>query len=91
MSDKPREVKPWDLFNKNMNRAPSDVQQERLSICQSCPFYRKKVGQCKKCGCIMPQKVKLADATCPVHKWGKYVSDINEISFREDWDPEENE
>ncbi len=90
MSDQePRPVRPWDLFNKNMNRAPSSVQQERLSICQSCPFYRKKVNQCKKCGCIMPQKVKLADAFCPVHKWDQYVVSESKVSFKEDFDDEQ--
>jgi len=77
-----REVRPWDLFNKNMNRAPSKIQQERLSICESCPFYRKKINQCKKCGCIMPQKVKLADASCPIDKWGHYVIEESDVSFR---------
>lgn len=70
MNDKP--VRPWDLFNKNMNRVPSYILQERLEICRSCPFFIKGVEQCKKCGCIMPQKAKLADAFCPVHKWEKF-------------------
>lgn len=70
MTDKP--VRPWDLFNKNMNRAPSSVVHERLEICRSCPFFISPTKQCKKCGCIMPQKAKLADATCPVQKWGKH-------------------
>lgn len=78
-----RPVRPWDLFNKNMNRAPSHVQKERLSICESCPFYRQSLNQCKKCGCIMPQKVKLADATCPVQKWGKHIIEEDEVSFKE--------
>ena len=79
----PKPVRPWDLFNKNMNRAPSAVQQERLSICETCPFYRKKIGQCKICGCIMPQKVKLADAFCPVHKWEQYAISESDVSFKE--------
>jgi hypothetical protein len=36
----------------------------------------------------MPQKVKLADASCPVHKWGQYVIDESEVSFREDLNDE---
>ena len=72
MNDRP--VRPWDLYNKNMNRAPSHVVRERLDICQSCPFFRKSIQQCKQCGCIMPQKAKLADAFCPVHKWEKFES-----------------
>ncbi len=83
MSEEPKPVRPWDLFNKNMNRAPSNIQQERLSICQTCPFYRKKIGQCKKCGCIMPQKVKLADAACPVGKWGQHIVSEDDVSFKQ--------
>lgn len=90
MSEEIRPVRPWDLFNKNMNRAPSSIQQERLAICETCPFYRKKINQCKKCGCIMPQKVKLADACCPVGKWGHYVMPTEEVSFKEDWAGEDD-
>ena len=37
----------------------------------------------------MPQKVKLADAFCPVHKWEQYVIDEREVSFKEDLENEE--
>lgn len=70
MTEKP--VRPWDLYNKKMNRAPSSIVEERLSICRECPFFRSGIQQCKKCGCIMPQKAKLADAFCPVHKWERF-------------------
>lgn len=86
MNKESKPVRPWDLFNKNMNRAPSAVQEYRLSICETCPFYRSSIKQCKKCGCIMPQKVKLADASCPVHKWDIYQPDIDEISYKESHD-----
>jgi hypothetical protein len=85
MSEKEkRSVRPWDLFNKNMNRAPSFVQQQRHAICKDCPFYRKKVDQCKKCGCIMNQKTKLADAFCPVHKWDVYELDVRDVPYNID-------
>jgi hypothetical protein len=70
-------VRPWDLFNKNMNRVPSEIKEQRLAICKQCPFYRKKIDQCKKCGCIMNQKTKLADAFCPVNKWGTHSENIS--------------
>lgn len=62
------DTKPWDLiFN---NRAVSHkVYHERLSICQSCPNYRKFIKQCKICKCIMPGKARLADSRCPIGKW----------------------
>ena len=37
----------------------------------------------------MPQKVKLADAFCPVGKWGQHNQNITNVSFKEDWDPDE--
>ena len=65
-----KEVRPWDLFNKNFERALPEIAKKRLSICKQCPEYIKLTHQCKKCGCIMNAKVKLIDATCPLNKWG---------------------
>ena len=39
----------------------------RLSICHSCPLYDN--GRCRKCGCFMKLKAKLATASCPKKKW----------------------
>jgi hypothetical protein len=64
-----REVKPWDLLNPNKEKTDDALQEERLSICKKCPSYRKFAKQCKECGCIMPAKVKLAEAFCPLGKW----------------------
>jgi hypothetical protein len=68
MSDQ-KPVRPWDLLNKNKARSPEELQQYRMSICKSCEFFVSFTQQCKKCGCIMPAKTRLADAFCPVHKW----------------------
>lgn len=64
-----KEVRPWDLLNPKKGRADDLTQEERLAICKKCPSYRKFVKQCKECGCIMPAKVKLAEAFCPLGKW----------------------
>jgi hypothetical protein len=63
-------VRPWDLFNPNKERVSDKAQERRMAICKECPFYIKVTTQCSKCACIMPQKTKLADASCPVGKWG---------------------
>lgn len=68
-SEKP--VRPWDMFNKNMERVMPVIQQKRLDICKACPEFIRFTHQCKKCGCLMDAKTKLADATCPLNKWGK--------------------
>lgn len=69
MSD--RQVRPWDLFNKKMGRVNSSIHNERMDICRACPELIKLTFQCKKCGCFMKEKTKLADASCPLNKWGK--------------------
>jgi hypothetical protein len=69
MSDAPREVKPWDMLNKNMERALPAIAQNRLNTCKGCERFIKLTHQCRECGCIMNAKVKLQDATCPLNKW----------------------
>lgn len=69
---KSREVRPWDLFNKNMERAMPEIAEKRLEICKSCPRFIRLTHQCKECGCIMNAKVKLADAACPLNKWPSF-------------------
>jgi hypothetical protein len=70
MSEKEREVRPWDFFSPNTPYATKDVQSKRLEICSNCPEFIKLTSQCKKCGCIMKLKTKLALASCPIEKWG---------------------
>jgi hypothetical protein len=65
----PRPARPWDLFNKSIGRVEEELAESRLAICEACPRYRKRLGQCKECGCIMPQKVKLPNAYCPLGQW----------------------
>jgi len=62
-------VKPWDLFNPNQPRSKEEIYASRLDICDKCPELIQLTQQCKKCGCIMPLKAKLENATCPLGKW----------------------
>lgn len=68
---KDKEVRPWDLFNKNIERAMPEIAKKRLEICKACPRFVRFTHQCKECGCIMNAKVKLAESTCPLNKWTK--------------------
>ena len=67
---KPRVVRPWDLLNKDIERSSEEVKNEIMEICRSCPFFIKITTQCSKCGCVMEAKTRLAEASCPVDKWG---------------------
>lgn len=68
-NNKNSEVKPTDLINPNSPRATDEEATRRYTICQSCPELLKLTKQCKKCGCFMYGKTKLAKATCPLGKW----------------------
>ena len=63
-------VKPWDLFNPNQPRASKEAREQRMNICNFCQHFITLTNQCSKCGCIMPLKTKLANAMCPLGKWG---------------------
>ena len=69
MTDKEREVKPWDILNPAQPKSTKQLQEERLAICYECPFLNQLTVSCKKCGCFMKVKTKLENATCPVGNW----------------------
>ena len=51
---------------------PLVVARERYAICKSCDEFNNTVKLCKKCGCIMPVKVTVAYASCPIGKWAGF-------------------
>jgi hypothetical protein len=65
----PREVRPWDFLNPKTEYAEESLAKDRMSICAKCPQLIKATKQCKKCGCFMHLKTKLAEATCPLGNW----------------------
>jgi hypothetical protein len=70
--DSPKEqktVKPWDFLNPNTEYANAETSKLRYDICKGCPEFINLSKQCKKCGCFMSAKTKLAQATCPIGKW----------------------
>jgi hypothetical protein len=73
-----RPARPWDLFNKNLGRVEVEIAQTRFAICQDCPKLLS-TGNCTECGCFMLAKVKLPNASCPLHKW-----EAVRISYKEE-------
>ena len=63
------DTRPWDMLNPNVERASEEVAEARMEICSKCPEFISLTKQCKKCGCVMPAKTKLLEATCPIGKW----------------------
>jgi hypothetical protein len=64
-------VKPWDMFNPNIEKLSEEIAQKRLDMCLGCDRLIKITNQCKECGCFMNLKTKLPNAFCPIGKWGK--------------------
>ncbi len=62
-------TRPWDIINPQKEKVSEDESNRRLDICKQCPELIQVTNQCKKCGCIMPIKVKLKEAVCPIGKW----------------------
>lgn len=78
-----RKVRPWDIFNKNIEKVSTELQKERMAICLECPSLMKLTNQCKECKCFMDAKTKLPDAFCPLLKWGRVEVPESTIDFKE--------
>lgn len=61
-------VRPWDFANPDTEYVTKEKEEERYALCEACP-YLLSTKQCSKCGCVMPAKVKLLHAVCPIDKW----------------------
>jgi hypothetical protein len=46
-----------------------EIQEKRMSICNTCDFFNKSQNRCRKCGCYMSMKVKFKDVKCPISLW----------------------
>lgn len=63
--------RPWHLLDPEKLVDDLSIVDNRMEICNSCPELVKATKQCTKCGCFMTLKTKLANAECPLGKWGK--------------------
>jgi len=62
-------TRPWDLVDPRIPLANKQVAEDRYNVCLECPELIQLTKQCKKCGCFMSGKTKLAEAKCPIGKW----------------------
>ena len=56
---------------KNVILYDQDIIDKRRALCNECE-YRFGLN-CKKCGCFIKAKTKVATTSCPVGKWGKEI------------------
>jgi len=75
------DVSPWDLLQRRNYIANKEVakkvSKERLKICKGCENFNHLAKTCGVCHCVMPFKVKLAGASCPlpIPKWKAVTND----------------
>lgn len=49
------------------NIVSNEIREQRLTICQQCPFFQN--GICQKCGCYTKFRASLKNKKCPVKRW----------------------
>jgi hypothetical protein len=64
-------ARPWHLLTEPI--LPKSIAEKRYNLCRECPELVHVTKQCKKCLCIMPVKVRVPSAECPLNKWGKEI------------------
>lgn len=63
------DVEFLDLFDPSQPRSNKDLMEQRLAICNECPWLNKTFMKCRKCGCFMQLKSTLLQAKCPLGHW----------------------
>lgn len=56
----------WKTIN---NISLKEIKKERRNICNTCEFFKKDLGICGICYCVVKLKTSLAREKCPIAKW----------------------
>lgn len=65
-----KDVTIGDWLNPASPRTSDAVIKSRLDLCNACEHFKKNGSRCKLCHCFMKLKTELAEAKCPIGKWG---------------------
>lgn len=60
--------------------ASEHVTEARRAHCDPCEH--NKMGICKRCGCIIQAKTRLAGQRCPIGLWGREELGLRSLKFR---------
>jgi hypothetical protein len=58
-----------DHIKNGMRKVDQDKKEWRLSICKTCPYFKKDTMRCGHCGCFLETKTQWESSTCPIGKW----------------------
>lgn len=56
-----------NLTSKGVEIVDKETKEERLKICNNCPFENN--GSCNICLCVISSKVLFSNEKCPIDKW----------------------
>ncbi len=59
-------------FSKRPEVVPPEIENKRGETCDNCEH--REGFQCQKCTCFIPLKIKLSTESCPIQKWGEYLT-----------------
>jgi len=60
--------------------ARQETVDERRANCDPCEH--NKMGICKRCGCIIQAKTRLANQRCPIGLWEPELQGLKSLKFR---------
>ena len=59
----------WAWARSGFKMSDEQTASKRLEMCRGCEHLILPQHQCSMCGCMMKNKVKIQDASCPLKKW----------------------
>lgn len=66
-----KEGRPIGDKRMRQHQVPTDITDQRMAACKSCPSYRQEADKCGTCGCssTMTEASKSPWRSCPESKW----------------------
>ena len=61
----------FKIFFKKNYLQDSEIIQNRINICNNCPYLLKSTRNCLVCGCFVDLKAQIRQENCPKHNWPK--------------------
>lgn len=59
----------YDFCRSKLKYATASLTEERRQHCQACEMRNKTLNTCTICGCYIPAKTRLEEASCPMDVW----------------------
>lgn len=50
-------------------KVDTEIFNNRMEICRSCPLFNSKENRCNECGCFLNIKASWNSEKCPIDKW----------------------